>query len=58
MLVSLYRLKRQCRGEQEIVKAIENINHKMDQSAIETANNNTIEKSAKKLHELLENLKQ
>ena len=30
----------------------------MDQSAIETAKNNTIEKSAKKLHELLENLKQ
>ena len=44
-------------NEQEIIKAIESVNPNMDQTAIETAKNNTIEKSAKKLHELLENLK-
>ena len=45
-------------NEQEIIDALEKVNSKMSQEAIETAKNNTVEKSAAKLHELLESLKQ
>lgn len=44
-------------NEQSIIDAINNVNLKMGEAAIETAQNNTIECSAKRISEILEEIK-